>query len=95
MADTVLGEMADDLLGDRVVVDTRSRYLYLGTLDDVGRDCIVLTDADVHDTRQSNTTEEVYIIQAVQHGVRVNREKVYVLSREIVSLSRLDDVVEY
>jgi hypothetical protein len=95
MAERLLGEMADDLLGEKVVVDSRSRYLYLGTLEKVGGDAIVLTEADVHDTRQSNTTEEVYIIQAVQHGVRVNRERVYVLARDIVSISRLDDVLEY
>jgi uncharacterized protein (DUF111 family) len=95
MTEEALGEIAEDLVGQEVVVDCRSQYLYLGTLEKVGRNSLVLKDADVHNTRQSQTTEEVYIIQATQHGVRVNRERVYVLARDIVSLSRLDDVVEY
>ncbi len=95
MSDGEICEIAEDLVGQKVVVDCRSEYVYLGTLEKVGRDSLVLIDADVHNTRQSNTTEEMYIIQSLQHGVRVNRERVYVLTRDVVSVSRLDDVVEY
>jgi small nuclear ribonucleoprotein (snRNP)-like protein len=95
MTENVLGDEAEELIGRKVVLDTRSNYLYIGTLERVGSNAFVLKDADVHDSRQSNTANELYIIQALQHGIRVNRERVYVLSRDVVSLSALEDVREY
>ncbi len=54
-----------------------------------------LTDADVHDTSTGRTSKELYIIDAKKFGVKKNRAHVLVRKVEIVSISRLADVIEY
>lgn len=78
-----------------VVVDTRSVYTYLGTLVNATPDFLTLRDVDVHDQRDSGTTRELYIIESVKFGIKVNRREVKVAQREIVSVSLLADIVQY
>ncbi len=82
-----------DLIGQVVVLDLVATYVYLGTL--VGEDSlyVILEDADAHDMRDSSTTRDQYIIEAVRHGINVNRSTVYVQKAQIVGISRLDDVI--
>jgi hypothetical protein len=84
-----------DLWGNTVVLDTRGPLLYIGTLTATGPCFYTLTDADVHDLSDSSTSKEVYIMEAAKHGVRKNRESVFVRRHEIVSLSSLESVVKY
>lgn len=81
-------------IGQTVVLDVASMYVYVGTLAEVDEKYLVLTDADVHDLRDTTTTREVYVIDTKRHGVSVNRRRVLVNRAEIVSLSDLNDVVE-
>lgn len=83
----------DVLLGRPVVLDVASPYVYLGTLEGEDDKYLILTDADVHDLRDSNSTREVYVHEARRHGVGVNRRRVLVWKDDVVSLSALDDVV--
>ena len=80
------------LMGQVVVLDVASPYVYLGTF--AGRDqrYFILDDADVHDLRDTGTTREMYVVEAKRHGVQSNRTRVYVRAEEVVSLSLLDDV---
>jgi len=83
------------LVGQQVVVDTKAPFVYIGTLDAVHKDSLRLRDVDVHDTRESTSSVDRYLLDAVKYGVRPNRRVVYVLIREIVSISPLSDVVLY
>ena len=85
----------DQLIGQTVVVDTSGPFTYLGTLREVGPHSIVLADADVHDSRETSTTTERYLVESRRHGVRVNRRSVMILARRVISVSRLDDVLSY
>ena len=78
-----------------VVVDTNSNFLYIGTLEDVGDHFVTLRDADVHDCRESPSMNEKYIMEAKKFGVRCNRKRVQIRIEEVISMSLLDDVVEY
>jgi hypothetical protein len=78
-----------------VVLDTRSRLAYIGTLAGWSGDFFVVDDADVHDLATSSMTREVYLIQSKTHGVHVSRRRVYVRASQVVSVSALDDVVTY
>lgn len=82
------------LLGDALVLDLTSPYVILGTLEQIDVAFVTLVDADVHDLRDSKTTRELYVLEARKHGIRSNRHRVSVRIDEIVSLSRLLDVVE-
>jgi len=86
----------DDLIGiigQEVVLDATSRYVLVGTLAEVGHAHVVLINADVHDLRDSTTTRELYVLETRRHGIRANRHRVMVRRDEIVSISRLQDVV--
>lgn len=82
-------------LGSNVVIDTNSPYLYIGKLIEVDEWFITLTDVDVHDQHEGSSTKEYYIIEAKKYGIKVNRKKVSIRKAQIISFSRLDEVVEY
>ena len=88
------GELAD-LVGQQVVVDVKGRHVYIGTLERVGKETLLLGEADVHFCDDSQTTSEFYLVETRKNGVRVNRTSVYVMRSEVLSVSRLDDVVIY
>ena len=83
------------LLGEQVIIDVKGSYIYLGTLAKVGREVIVLRDADVHYCGDSQTTTELYAMEAKKNGLRVNRKSVYVVRSEVLSLARVEDIIEY
>ena len=78
-----------------VVVDTNSNFLYIGKLEDVGDHFLILREADVHDCRESPSMNEKYIMEAKKFGVRCNRKLVHIRLEEVISMSLLDDVIEY
>ena len=89
---------AKGILGYRdenVVVDTNSNFLYIGKLEDAGDHFLILRDADVHDRRESPSMNEKYIMEAKKFGVRCNRKRVHIRIEEVISMSLLDDVIEY
>jgi hypothetical protein len=85
----------EPLLNQVVVVDTDSHLLYIGRLHEVTEDFVILRDADVHDTRESSTTKERYAMEAKRIGVRPNRREVSIRKTLVVSVSRLEDIIEY
>ena len=82
------------LIGQVVVLDLRSRYVCLGTLVEVGPRYFTLTDADLHDFRDSTATREVYVYDSVRLGIRRNRARVQVLRDEVIAVARFGDVLE-
>ena len=81
------------LIGQDVVLDTASPYVYLGKLTGYDHRYFVLEQADVHDLRDTSTTRELYVVDTRRYGIRVNRERVLVKLDEVVSLSALQDVI--
>ncbi len=84
----------DEFRGQEVVLDVVSQYVIIGTLEGIDTHFATLTDADCHDLRDSKTTRDLYVLQARRHGIRPNRQRLSVRQNEIVSLSRLVDVIE-
>ena len=85
----------ESLLGNQVVVDVKAPYVYVGILHVVGADALVLADADVHPCEDSQSTREFYVLETKKNGVRANRRMVHVMRSQIVSISRLNDIVDY
>jgi hypothetical protein len=80
------------LIGQVVVVDLSAPYVCVGTL--VGQDAtfLELTDADLHDFRDSAASREVYVYDSARLGVRRNRARVYLRRDEVVAITRLADI---
>jgi len=83
------------LLGKVVVVDTDSRFVYLGRLHRVEIEFLVMQDVDVHDRRESPSTKEQYIMDMKRFGVKPNRKEVHVRKTQVVSVSTLDDILGF
>ena len=85
----------EDYLGQAVVVDTRSTYLFIGTLTQIHKDFITLDSVDVHDSVETRSTKDHYIMEAAKLGLRTNRGGAKVRLAEIISISLLKDVETY
>ncbi len=85
----------DEFIGNDVVVDTSTPILYLGKLESVDDFFITLVDCDVHDVNEGASTKELYCIEAKKHGIKMNRKRVKVRKGVVVSISLLEDIIEY
>lgn len=84
----------DDLLGQVVVLDASSPYVYVGRLAGRQGDFLLLEDVDAHDLRDAQTTREKYVLDCRKFGVHPNRKWAWIGLREVVGVSRLTDVIE-
>ena len=76
----------------KIVVDTRSSWVYIGILEKILDSCIILTEVDVHDNKDISTTKECYILESKKTGIKSNRLRVFINLNDIISFSALDEV---
>jgi hypothetical protein len=86
--------MIDELIGEKVVIDLRSQYVALGTLQRTDELYLELKNADMHDLRDTDTTRELYVAESKATGIKRNRKRVLVLRSDMVAIARLDDVMD-
>jgi hypothetical protein len=86
--------MLNEWIGEKVVIDLRSQFVALGTLQRFDELFIELKNADLHDLRDTDTTREIYVADSKATGIKRNRKRVFVVRAEMVSIARLDDVVD-
>jgi hypothetical protein len=80
------------LIGQVVVVDLKAPYVCLGTLVNQDGAFLEMTDADLHDFRDSAGSREIYIYDSVRLGIRRNRARVLLRCEEIVAITRFADI---
>lgn len=90
-----MNETLQKLIGKEVVVDTRSPWVYIGTLAAVQADSLLLHDVDVHDSGETSTPKERYVLDSSTSGIKANRRSVYVNLEYLVSVSLLADVIKF
>jgi hypothetical protein len=86
--------MMEELLGQKVVVDLKSTYVCLGTLQQMDDQFMELRNADLHDFRDTETTRELYVVDSKATGIKRNRKRVFLARADIVAIGRLSDVVD-
>lgn len=86
--------MLEELLGQKVVVDLRSSFVALGTLERLDEQFLELRNADLHDLRDTQSTREVYVAESQATGIKRNRKRVLLMRSEVAAVSRLEDVVD-
>ena len=79
----------------KIVLDTNSAWIYIGVLDKVLENCVVLSDVDIHDSKETLTSKERYVLDSKKTGVKTNRHKIFVSLDYVVSFSLLDDVKSF
>ena len=88
-------EALEKHLKQKIVIDTRSSWVYLGILESVLQGAVELSDVDGHENRDTASTKEVYVLESSKSGVISNRNKVYINIDYIVSFSLLSDVINF
>src|SRR5262249_19747797 len=86
--------MVQEFLGKVVVLDLRSPFVCLGTLERLDEAHLELRNADFHDLRDTDTSRENYVASSRSTGIKRNRKRVLILRSEVVAVSALDDVVD-
>ena len=84
-----------ELLGQTVVVDTDSHFIYLGRLESLDAQFMKLSQVDVHEIGASSLSKERYVHEASEIGLRANRKMTWVRMERVMSVSRLEDVIEF
>jgi len=85
----------EQFLSQKVVLDTRSSWVYIGILENVTEHSVILSEVDVHDSHDSSATKELYVLQSKTTGVKANRDRVFVNMDYVISFSLLDDVWQF
>ena len=88
-----MNDPLEQMLNEKVVLDTATPIVYIGTMTDITDRVFVLRDADMHDCRDGHANKEMYLAEARNDGVPVNRRQVVVMRSFVISVSRLADVV--
>jgi len=83
------------LVGQLVVIDTDSSFVYVGTLESAGSEYFTLTQVDVHDTTDCKTSKELYVHEAKRLGMRENRKLTYLRTERVLSISKLEDIITF
>jgi hypothetical protein len=86
--------MLEEFVGQKVVVDLRSPFVCLGTLQGFDEHSLDLRAADLHDLRDTVTTREVYVVESKRTGIKRNRKRVLIVRADVVAVSVLADVID-
>ena len=86
--------MLDEMIGQKVVVDLRSSFVCLGTLQRSDEHFLELRNADLHDLRDTQTSRENYVAASRTTGIKRNRKSILVNRADMVAISLLSDVVD-
>ena len=77
-----------------IVLDTDSRWLYIGTLKAIEEDCYLIEDVDAHDLKETTTSRQNYLIGVKTHGLVFNRKMVRVCKEKVIGISMLEEILE-
>lgn len=86
--------MIEEMVGQKVVIDLRSTFVCLGTLQRIDEHFVELRNADIHDLRDTQTSRENYVAASLTTGIKRNRKRVLVNRADMVAVALLDEVVD-
>lgn len=86
--------MLDEFIGQKVVIDLRSTFVCLGTLQRIDENYLEVKNADLHDFRDTDTTRENYVAASKATGIKRNRKRVLIARNDVVAIGLIDDIVD-
>lgn len=81
-----------ELHGITCVIDTDGAEVYVGRVDDLDDDKVILHDVDVHREGDGGKTKEEYVEKAAQLGVFKKHDRLVVPQARVTSIRRLGDL---
>ena len=85
----------EEYLNQRIVVDSNASWIYIGVLEKVTNNCVVLSNVDAHDNTDTSTSKDLYVFESKTTGIKSNRKYVHINLDHVVSFSLLEDVKEF
>ena len=85
----------EKFVGKQVVIDTPTALVYIGILQEVGEHFLLLGDVDIYDARRSSTPKELYLVESRRFGVRKTRHQVSLRVEQVISVSKLEDIIDF
>jgi len=83
-----------DYKNNKVVIDTSTNWIYIGTLVDEDDVYFILEDADAFDISEVSLSKHEYLMRVKKDGVAPNRKKMKVLKSKVVGITLLEDIIE-
>ncbi|HOK55755.1 MAG TPA: hypothetical protein PLF90_00295 [bacterium] len=83
-----------DYRNKKIVIDTSTTWIYIGTLIDEDNDYFYLEDADDFDISETSLSKQEYLMMVKRDGVVPNRKNIKVLKSKVVGISLLKDILE-
>lgn len=93
LRDIILNDPLKSMIKEVIVLDTADSIVYIGKLIEVTEHTFVLDQADMHDCREGHANKEVYLAETRANGVEANRRNVVVMKSNIISVSKLEDII--
>lgn len=85
----------EQFLKKKIVLDTRSSWVYIGVLEEVTGHTVVLSEVDAHNNNETLTTQEVYVMESKITGVKANRDRTFINLDYVVGFSLLDEIKHF
>jgi len=76
-----------------VVVDTDSRWVYIGTLINEDETTLTLKEADAFDLSETTLTRQEYLLRVKQDGVVANRRLVDIMKARVTGVTLWEDII--
>lgn len=76
-----------------VVVDTDSRWVYIGTLINEDETTLTLKEADAFDLSETTLTRQEYLLRVKQDGVIANRRLVDIMKARVTGVTLWEDII--
>lgn len=88
----MMKEALKKYIKSKLVLDTSTSWIYIGVLEEILPGSLVLSEVDVHDSSETSSSKEKYVLDSKTTGIKSNRDLVYVNLEYVVSFSPLDSV---
>ncbi|MDD3725783.1 MAG: hypothetical protein PHI44_01110 [Candidatus Ratteibacteria bacterium] len=76
-----------------VVIDTSTKWVYIGILKEEDDTFFILQDVDAFDVSDTTLSKHEYVMMVKRDGLAPNRRRVAVLKSIVVSLTLLEDIL--
>lgn len=83
-----------DYRGKKIVIDTSTTWIYIGTLIDEDDYYFYLEEVDAFDISETSLSKQEYLMMIKKDGIVPNRKNVKVLKSKVVGVSLLNDILE-
>jgi len=78
----------------KVVLDTPTGWVYIGTFTGEDERFVFLEDADAFDVSETSISKPEYARMVKKDGIAPNRKKVAVLKNQVTAITLIEDILE-